>query len=220
MSSDDEPQNLKEKPCKSACDTTPKPSSKRTCTPEQLERLKNMRVKALQARKDKSEARKEEAKRRVEEVEELKVTKEVKKLAAAKKRPTPKEVDSGSDSDGGSPPAAVARKPPSIDVGRDPAPPRRRRKPVKVAVEASSSSDETEIVIRRPSRKGKSRKPSATVTSTDVEPEDLPQATSSRMYSEADVAAMMDEKLKGFKKTIDDDEVMKLIRHMIPNYNR
>ena len=181
MSSDDEPQNLKEKPCKSACDTTPKPSSKRTCTPEQLERLKSMRVKALQARK---------------------------------------EVDSGSDSDGGSPPAAVARKPPSIDVGRDPAPPRRRRKPVKVAVEASSSSDETEIVIRRPSRKGKSRKPSATVTSTDVEPEDLPQATSSRMYSEADVAAMMDEKLKGFKKTIDDDEVMKLIRHMIPNYNR
>ena len=91
---------------------------------------------------------------------------------------------------------------------------------MKVAVEASSSSDETEIVIRRPSRKGKSRKPSATVTSTDVEPEDLPQATSSRMYSEADVAAMMDEKLKGFKKTIDDDEVMKLIRHMIPNYNR
>ena len=217
MSSDEEPQIVKQETCKPACDTTPKPSSKRTCTPEQLERLKLMRIKALQARKDKSEARKEEAKRRVSEVEEIKVTREVKKLAAAKKRPTAKEADSGSDSDGGSPPAAVARNPPSIDVGEKP---RRRRKPVKVAVEASSSSDETEIVIRRPSRKGKSRKPSATVTSTDVEPEDLPQATSARMYSEADVAAMMDEKLKTFKQSVDDDAVLKLIRHMMPNYNR
>jgi hypothetical protein len=215
MSSDEETTNIKQKTSKTECHTTPKPVSKRACSEEQLERLKNMRVKALEARKAKAEARKDEARRRVEEKEELKVTKEVKKLAAAKKRPTPKEVDSGSgsDSDGGSPPAAVARRPPSIDVGEKP---RRRRKPVKVAVEASSSDSETEIVIRRPSRKGKAKKPSATVSSVDEEPPT--PAPTGRMYSAEEVSAMMDDKLKGFKKTIDDDEVMKLIRHMMPNY--
>ena len=212
MSSDEETENVKAKTSKSECHTTPKPVSKRACSEEQLERLKNMRVKALEARKAKAEARKDEARRRVEEKEEAKVTKELKKLAAAKKRPTPKEVDSGSDSDGGSPPEAVARRPPSIDVEK----PRRRRKPVKVAVEASSSDSETEIVIRRPSRKGKAKKPSATVSSVDEEPPT--PAPIGKMYSAEEVHAMMDEKLKGFKKTIDDDEISKLIRHMMPNF--
>lgn len=214
MSSDSEPENIKEERCPPKCDTTTKPVSKRGCTPEQLERLAKMREKALEARRAKSEARKAEARKRVEEKEEKRIAKEVAKVKA-KKGPTVTKVDNSSDSDGGSPPSAVARSKPSIDVEPKQ---KRRRKPVKVAVEQSDSDSDCEIVIRRPSRKNKARK-AASVPEGDDEPV-MVDKPKKRVYTEEEVSEMFDAKLASFKKSQDDDEVMRLVRHMLPNYGR
>jgi hypothetical protein len=40
------------------------------------------------------------------------------------------------------------------------------------------------------------------------------------MYTEEEVSQLFDQKLATFKKSQDDDEVMKLIRHMLPGYGR
>ena len=214
MSSDSEPEIIKEEKCSTKSDTTSKPVSKRGCTPEQLERLAKMREKALEARRAKSEARKAEARKRLEEKEEKRIAKEVAKVKA-KKGPTVTKVDNSSDSDGGSPPAAVAKSKPSIDVEPKQ---KRRRKPVKVAVEQSDSDSDCEIVIRRPSRKNKARK-AASVPEGDDEPV-MVDKPKKRVYTEEEVNEMFDAKLASFKKSQDDDEVMRLVRHMLPNYGR
>lgn len=188
-----------------------KPKEKRTCTTEQLERLKAMREKALEARRAKAAARQEEVKARVAAKEEAKIEAAVQKAKSSRRM----KRDDSSDSDGGSPPVAAASRelPTSVEEKKT----KKKRKPVKVALEASSSDSETEIVIRK-SRRGRTK------AKPDLPPLDIPEpkqpVQQQETFTKAEVEAMMDKRLASFKQSSQDDEMLRLIRNMLPNYGR
>ena len=210
-----QPEDAIEEGCSEECPVTEtrtsisrKPKEKRTCTTEQLERLKAMREKALEARRAKAAARQEEVKARLAAKEEAKIEEAVRKAKPSRRM----KRDDSSDSDGGSPPVAAASQelPTSVEEKKT----KKKRKPVKVALEASSSDSETEIVIRK-SRRGRTK------AKPDLPPLDIPEPKPQQeTFTKAEVEAMMDKRLASFKQSSQDDEMLRLIRNMLPNYGR
>ena len=186
---------------------------KRVMTEEQLERLAKMREKAMAVRK----ANKEKRLAAAAEAAELKeIEKKEKKLAtaerAAKVEKKLKEIKTKRP--------VVLPTESSSEEEEQPKPIRRKKKKMTIVPDYSDDSD-TEIVIRK-RKPGRPSKSSKTAPASPLNEEALDYAKSKA--TEKVVNDDLDEKIRAkfeqFKKEQDDDEVIKLIRHMLPSYKK
>jgi len=172
---------------------------KRIMTEEQLNRLAKMREKAQEVRKKKYEERQTELSAKKEaELEEKQLAEQEKIIAKAERakniKQKLKQIEHSSDSD--SPPTPPPRKV--------------KKKTKKIVVPEYSSDSDTEIVIRKKTKK----KPIKVVEEDDKELTP-PLAPNDSTY---DIDNKIKEKFEEYKRQSQDDEVLKLIRHMMPNY--
>lgn len=206
MTSDSE--KVEEAP-KSTIERKVKP--KRVMTPEQLERLAEMRAiaaanrEARKAKRDEDMAKEKERreiKKMEKEAEEIEQGLRVKsKLKQLKEKKALQSQESSDD---------------------EPVIKKKSKKKKKIAIVADSSSDsETEIVIRKPRRKQKKAEEPPPKIEPSLPP---PELTQPEIHSTKSIDELVEEKLSArfneYRKKTEEDETINLIRQLMPNYKR
>ena len=205
-----EANKLEEQPLRPSVSLQKKEKKKREVTPEMLERLKRMRELAKIARENKKNLREQEKKAKKENAENLLAEKQIareeksmqirakiKQINDAKKKEHEEEEEEEQQ--------LIIKK-------------KAKRKPKKVIVYESSSSSEDEQVVYRKRRHPKKRV---------VDAEDLPQNVvpslppgMKPLPTTDDIEELVKKRMDEYQQKARDDETLKLIRAMLPNYGR